>query len=711
MIPSRKVILSAITLIMLASCGASKSNKQGLSMKPPIAAIEPYEMTIHDHTRTDNYFWLNDRENPEVIKYLEEENAYTENALADTKQLQEDLYKEMRARIKEDDESVPYKDNGYFYYTRFEEGKEYRLHCRRKDSIESPEEVFIDENELAEGHDYFSLGGIEISDDNKIAAFGIDTVSRRLYTIHFKNLETGEMYYETIPNCSGGGAWAKDNKTFFYIAKDTETLRTNRILRHELGSDVHTDVEVFKENDETFTCYAWRTKSKDYVMIGSFQTVSSEFQMLDAGNPTGKFKMIQPRERDHEYSVSHFEDKFYIVTNWNAKNFRLMETSVDKPSKENWKEVIAHRPETMLEEVEIFKNFMVVAERTNGLPELRVINQKTGDEHYLNFGEEAYTSYLGTNMDFDTEVLRYGYSSLTTPWSTLDYNMSTKEKTLLKEQEVLGDFDRTNYQTERVMVKADDGTQVPMSIVYRKGLKMDGSNPTLLYAYGSYGSSTDPYFSSVRLSLLDRGFVYAIAHIRGGQEMGRSWYEDGKLLKKKNTFTDFINCGEYLIENKYTTNNDLFAMGGSAGGLLMGAIVNMRPDLWKGVVAAVPFVDVVTTMLDESIPLTTGEYDEWGNPNEKEYYDYILSYSPYDNVEAHDYPNMLVTTGLHDSQVQYWEPAKWVAKLRVNKTDYNLLLLHTNMEAGHGGASGRFEALKETAMEYVFMFKLSGIRK
>lgn len=705
-ITNTPALIIAIIILMLVSGCTMKENELNSA---PMAAIVPHEMTIHGHTRTDNYFWMNDRENPEVIKYLEEENTYTENVLADTKQFQEDLYKEMRSRIKEDDESVPYKDNGYFYYTRYEEGKEYKLHCRRKGSMESPEEVFIDENELAEGHDYFSLGGIEISDDNKIAAFGIDTVSRRLYTIHFKNLETGEMYYETIANCSGGGAWAKDNKTFFYIAKDTETLRTNRILRHELGSDVHTDVEVFKEEDETFTCYAWRTKSKDYVMIGSFQTVSSEFQMLDAGNPTGEFTMIQPRERDHEYSITHFEDKLYIVTNWNAKNFRLMETSVDKPGKENWKEVIAHRPETMLEEVEIFKNFMVVAERTNGLPELHVINQKTGDEHYLNFGEEAYTSYLGTNMDFDAEILRYGYSSLTTPWSTLDYNMSTKEKTLLKEQEVLGDFDRTNYQTERVMVTADDGTKVPMSIVYRKGIAKDGSNPTLLYAYGSYGSSMDPYFSSVRLSLLDRGFVYAIAHIRGGQEMGRSWYEDGKLLKKKNTFTDFINCGEYLIENNFTTNEKLFAMGGSAGGLLMGAIVNMRPDLWKGVVAAVPFVDVITTMLDESIPLTTGEYDEWGNPNEKEYYDYILSYSPYDNVEKHDYPNMLVTTGLHDSQVQYWEPAKWVAKLRVNKTDDNLLLLHTNMEAGHGGASGRFEALKETAMEYAFMFKLVGV--
>ena len=699
------IVLAAV---FLGGCD-SKEQSQEPTMKPPIAEVKPHEMTIHGHTRTDNYFWLREREDEKVIQYLEDENAYTAEVLADTKQFQEDLYKEMRGRIKEDDESVPYKDNDYFYYTRYEEGKEYKLHCRKKGSLEAEEEVFIDENELAEGHDYFALGGIEISDDNKIAAFGIDTVSRRIYTIHFKNLETGEMYAETISGCAGGGAWAKDNKTFFYISKDLETLRTNRILRHELGTDVASDVQIFKEEDETFTCYTWRTKSKDLIMIGSFQTVSSEFQMLDAGNPTGSFTMIQPRERDHEYSVSHFEDKLFIVTNWEAKNFRLMETTVDKPGKENWKEVIAHRPETMLEEVEIFKNFMVVAERTAGLPELRVINQETGDEHYLDFGEEAYTSYLGTNMDFDTEVLRYGYSSLTTPWSTLDYNMTTKEKTLLKEQTVIGDFDRNNYQTERVMVTADDGTQVPMSIVYRKGMKKDGSNPTLLYAYGSYGASMDPYFSSIRLSLLDRGFVYALAHIRGGQEMGRSWYDDGKLMKKKNTFTDFINCGEYLIENKFTTNESLFAMGGSAGGLLMGAVVNMRPDLWKGVVAAVPFVDVITTMLDETIPLTTGEYDEWGNPNEKEAYEYILSYSPYDNVEEHKYPNMLVTTGLHDSQVQYWEPAKWVAKLRVNKTDDNLLLLHTNMEAGHGGASGRFESLKETAMEYAFMFKLAGI--
>ncbi|MBL4586638.1 MAG: S9 family peptidase [Flavobacteriales bacterium] len=692
---------------MLAACGQQQQNTE--TAMPPKAAIKPHQLTIHDHTRTDNYFWLKERENPEVINYLEDENAYTEAKLSDTKQFQEDLYKEMRGRIKENDESVPNLDNGYFYYSRYEQGKEYRLHCRKKENLQAEEIIFIDENELAKGHDYFSLGGVEVSDNNKIAAFGTDTISRRLYTMRFKNLETGEMYSDAIPNCSAGGAWAKDNKTFFYTSKDEETLRTNKIMRHILGTDVSEDVEVFNETDETFSCYVWRTKSLDYVMIGSFQTVSTEFRMLDANDPEGKFSVIQPRERDHEYEVSHFEDKLYIITNWNAKNFRLMETSVNTPGKENWKEVIAHRENTLLEGIELFRNFMVLEERTDGLTRIRVINQRNEEEHYLNFGEEAYTAYIGTNSDFDTETLRYGYSSLTTPWSTLDYDMSTKEKELKKQQEVIGDFDPANYQTERVMATADDGTLVPMSIVYRKGTEKNGKNPTLLYSYGSYGSSTDAYFSSVRLSLLDRGFVYAIAHIRGGQEMGRQWYDDGKLLNKKNTFTDFINCGEYLIKNGYTNNENLFAMGGSAGGLLMGAIVNMRPDLWRGIVAAVPFVDVITTMLDETIPLTTSEYDEWGNPNEKQYYDYILSYSPYDNVEKHEYPNMLVTTGLHDSQVQYWEPAKWVAKLRVNKTDENLLLLHTNMEAGHGGASGRFESLKETAMEYAFMFKLAGI--
>jgi oligopeptidase B len=692
---------------LLASCNNDTMNDTLTA--PPIAEKKPHELTIHGHTRVDEYFWLNDREDQEVIAYLNAENAYTKAMMADTDALQEKLYKEMRGRIKEDDTSVPYQDNGYWYYTRYEEGKEYPIHCRKKGSLDADEEVMLNVNELAEGHDYISVAGLNVSDDNKWLAYAVDTVSRRLYTIYFKNLETGETRPESIANCSGGVAWAADNKTVFYTKKDTQTLRTNQIFRYKLGDDVNSAKLIFTEEDETFNAGVYRSRSKAKIFIGSYQTVSTEYRMLDANDPDGEFILIEPRQRDHEYNVVHFGEKLYIVTNWDAKNFRLMETAVSKPSRSNWKEVIAHRKETLLEGVEMFRDHMVLEERTGGLAHLRIRQMSTGKEHYVDFGEAAYTVFVSTNKDFNTDILRYGYSSMTTPWSTFDYNMTTKERTLMKEQPVLGGFNKENYATERIMAPATDGTLVPVSIVYRKGFKKDGSNPLLLYAYGSYGATMDAYFSSNNISLLDRGFVYAIAHIRGGEEMGRHWYEDGKLLKKKNTFTDFIDCGEHLIKQGYTSKGKLFAMGGSAGGLLMGAVVNMRPDLWQGVVAAVPFVDVVTTMLDESIPLTTGEYDEWGNPNVKEYYDYILSYSPYDNVEAKDYPNMLVTTGLHDSQVQYWEPAKWVARLRDRKTDNNLLLLHTNMEAGHGGASGRFEALKETALEFAFLLKLVGV--
>lgn len=702
---------SAFTLTALLLFSCTNSEMKEPTATPPIAAKKPKDLTIHGHTRVDEYFWLNDRENPEVIKYLTDENTYTKAIMADTDTFQAKLYKEMRSRIKEDDTSVPFKDNGYWYYTRFEEGKEYAITCRKKGSMDAPEEILLNENELAEGHDYFSASGISVSDDNKWLSFAIDTVSRRLYTIYFKNLETGEVLAESIPNCEGGVAWAADNKTVFYAKKDLQTLRTPEIFRHVVGTAATTDKLIFTEKDDTFNCSVWRSRSKAKIFIGSYQTVSTEYRMLDASKPEGEFVLIEPRSRDHEYSVTDFGDKLYIVTNLEAKNFRLMEAPVKTPGRKNWKEVIAHRPETLLEGVEMFKDFMVLEERTNGLSMLRIRKQSTGEEHYVNFGEAAYTTYLSTNREFDTDKLRYGYSSMTTPWSTFEYGMATKERTLLKEQPVIGTFKKENYTTERIMATATDGTKVPISIVYRKGVKKDGSAPLLLYAYGSYGASMDAYFSSTNLSLLDRGFIYAIAHIRGGEEMGRQWYEDGKLLKKKNTFTDFIDCGEHLIKSGYTSKGKLFAMGGSAGGLLMGAVVNMRPDLWKGVVAAVPFVDVVTTMLDESIPLTTGEYDEWGNPNVKEYYDYIRSYSPYDNVEAKEYPNMLVTTGLHDSQVQYWEPAKWVARLRDRKTGDNLLLLHTNMEAGHGGASGRFESLKETALEFAFIFKLMGIKE
>lgn len=694
---------------LLASC--NNNNMNDTLTAPPIAAKKPHELTIHGHTRVDEYFWLNDRENQEVIDYLNTENAYTKAMMADTDALQEKLYKEMRGRIKEDDSSVPYQDNGFWYYTRYEEGKEYPIHCRKKGSLDAAEEIMLNVNELAAGHDYISVAGLSVSDDNKWLTYGVDTVSRGLYTIHFKNLETGEVRPESIANCSPGVAWAADNKTMFFTKKDTRTLRTNQIFRHKLGEDVNSAKLIFIEEDETFNAGVYRSRSKQKIFIGSYQTVSTEYRMLDANDPDGEFVLIEPRQRDHEYSAVHFGEKLYIVTNWEAKNFRLMETPVSKPSRSNWKEVVAHREETLLEGVEIFRDHMVLEERTGGLAQLRIRQMSTGKEHYVDFGEAAYTVFVSTNKDFNTDILRYGYSSMTTPWSTFDYSMTTKERTLMKEQPVLGDFNKDNYATERIMAPARDGTLVPVSIVYRKGFKKDGNQPLLLYAYGSYGATMDAYFSSNNISLLDRGFVYAIAHIRGGEEMGRHWYEDGKLLKKKNTFTDFIDCGEHLVKEGYTSKGRLFAMGGSAGGLLMGAVVNMRPDLWQGVVAAVPFVDVVTTMLDESIPLTTGEYDEWGNPNVKEYYDYILSYSPYDNVEAKDYPNMLVTTGLHDSQVQYWEPAKWIARLRDRKTDDNLLLLHTNMEAGHGGASGRFEALKETALEFAFIFKLVGIKE
>jgi oligopeptidase B len=562
---------------------------------------------------------------------------------------------------------------------------------------------------MAPGHAFYSVMGLAVSPDNRLLAYGVDSVSRRLYTTHFKNLQTGQTLADEIPNTEGSGAWASDNKTFFYTLKDTATLRAYRIMKHVLGAAVSGDQTVYLENDETFSADVYKSKSKKYLIISADSTLSNESRYLDADNPDGEFKVIQPRERDLEYHVEHFRDKFYILTNYQAKNFRLMETPLDKPSKESWTDVIPHRDDVLLENFEIFNSFLAVEERKSGLTQLRIISWKDKSEHFLDFGEQTYMASMGNNPEFDTDWLRFDYSSLTTPNSTCDYNMLTKEKKLMKQQEVLGGFNAADYQAERLYATAADGVKVPISLVYRKGMSKNGGNPLLLYGYGSYGASIDASFSSVRLSLLDRGFIYAIAHIRGGQELGRAWYEDGKLLKKKNTFTDFIACAEYLIAEKYTRPARLFAMGGSAGGLLMGAVTIMRPDLFRGVIANVPYVDVITTMMDPSIPLTTGEYDEWGNPNNKEYYDYMLSYSPYDQVAAKNYPALFVTTGLHDSQVQYWEPAKWVAKLRAMKTDKNPLLLHTNMEAGHGGASGRFAHYRETAMEYAFILDLIGI--
>jgi oligopeptidase B len=705
------VIFILILLLIPTGIGYAQEEKAAEKIKPPVVEKIKKELTLHGDTRIDYYYWLRKRENPKVIEYLKAENEYLDSVMKHTEPLQEKLYNEIIGRIKQTDTSVPYKRNGYYYYRRYEEGKEYPIYCRKKGSMEAKEEIMLNVNEMAKGHGYYHVTGLAVSSNNNLLAFGVDTVSRRKYTIYFKDLTTGEILADKIPITTGQAAWANDNKTVFYAGKDDTTLRSFKICKHVLGTDISTDKEIFNEADETFEAYVYKSKSKKYIFIISNSTLSTEFRYLDADQPDGEFKIIQPREKDLLYDVEHFKDKFYIRTNYQAKNFRLMQASIDKTTKENWTEVIPHRDDVLLEEFEIFNNFLVLNERKNGLTQLRIINWEDKAEHYLDFGEETYVAYIAFNPEFDTDLLRYSYSSLTTPWSTFDYDMNTKEKKLLKQEEVLGDFDPKNYHTERLYATAKDGTKVPISLVYRKGVQKDGDNPCLLYGYGSYGYSTDPTFYSAGLSLLDRGFVYAIAHIRGGQEMGRYWYEDGKLLKKKNTFTDFIACAEHLIAQKYTNPDKLFALGGSAGGLLMGAVVNLRPDLFKGIIAEVPWVDVITTMLDSSIPLTTSEYDEWGNPANKEYYDYMLSYSPYDNVEAKDYPAMLVTTGLHDSQVQYFEPAKWVAKLRDMKTDNNILLLKTNMEAGHSGASGRFKRHKETALIFTFMLDQLGIKE
>ncbi|MGW8314119.1 MAG: S9 family peptidase [Bacteroidales bacterium] len=679
-------------------------------MKPPVAAKKPKELTIHGDTRTDPYFWLRERKNPEVIAYLEAENAYREAVMKSTESLQTKLYEEMVGRIKQDDASVPYLENGYYYYTRYEEGKEYPVYCRKKGSLEAPEEVLADVNEMARGYDYYHVGGMSVSPDNRFLAIGIDTVSRRKYTLRIKDLESGEMLADAIPLTTGRSTWAADSKTLFYTLKDDQTLRSKAILRHARGTEASEDVPVYEETDETYSVYVFKTKSKKYIMIGSSSTLTNEYRFLPADQPEGEFNVIQPRERGLEYSVSHFGDYFYILTNLDAVNFRLMRTPVGKTTRENWEEVIGHRDEVFLEDMEIFRDYLVLEERQEGLTRLRVIRWEDGSEHDVDMGEEVYAATISTNPEFDTKWLRFAYSSLTTPNSVFDYQMESREKKLIKRDEVVGgDFDPSNYEARRIYATADDGKRIPMSIVYRKGTELNGQNPTLLYGYGSYGITMDPGFSSARLSLIDRGFVFAIAHIRGSQVYGRPWYEDGKLLNKMNTFTDFNDCAESLIGAGYTGPDHLYAMGGSAGGLLMGAVINLQPELYHGVIAAVPFVDVVTTMLDDDIPLTTGEYDEWGNPNDETYYRYMLSYSPYDQVEAKAYPHLLVTTGLHDSQVQYWEPAKWVAKLRDMKTDDHLLLLYCNMETGHGGASGRFERLKETAMEYTFLLYLEGI--
>jgi oligopeptidase B len=716
--------IALASLILAAGC-SSNPQPDKPTAQPPMAKKIPFEMTEHGDTRVDNYYWMRlsdeqknapdstrDQQTKDVLDYLNAENAYTKSILAHTDAFQAKLFEEMKGRIKETDQSVPVKDNGYWYYTRYEAGKDYAFNCRKKDSMETGiEEVLVNGPALAAGHDYWALGGLDVSEDNTILVYSEDVVSRRIYTASFRNIQTGEMLSDKIEGIAGCPVWANDNKTLFYVKKDPTTLREFQIWKHTLGTPQSSDVVVFEEKDEEFSCFVYKTKSKRYMVIGSNQTLSNEYRVLSADAPVGDFKVIQPRERNLEYSIDHYGDRFYITTNLEAKNFRLMSCPENATTKENWQEVISHRTDVLLEGIEIFKDYLVVEERKNGLVQVRVIRWADKSEYYVEFQDPTYAAGVGSNPDFDTEVLRYGYSSMTTPASTYDFNMTSKDRKLMKQQEVVGGHDPNQYNSERLYATATDGTLVPVSLVYKKGTPLDGSAPTLLYAYGSYGANMDAGFSSARLSLLNRGFVYAIAHIRGGQEMGRHWYEDGKLLKKKNTFTDFINCAEHLIANNYTSKEKLFAMGGSAGGLLMGAICNMRPDLWRGVVNAVPFVDVITTMLDETIPLTTFEFDEWGNPKNKDYYDYMKSYSPYDNIEKKAYPNILVTSGYWDSQVQYWEPAKYVAKLRDYKTDNNQLLFWCNMDAGHGGKSGRFESLKEVALEYAFMMDLVGIKE
>ncbi|WP_371417506.1 S9 family peptidase [Flavobacterium lindanitolerans] len=682
-----------------------------ITIPPPTAKKIPKTLEKHGDKRVDDYFWLNDRQNKEVIDYLNSENQYYEEMTAHTKGLKNLLFEEMKGRIKEDDSSVPYFFNGYWYITRFETGKDYPIYARKKGSLTAKEEILFDCNEMAKGHSYFQLGGVSISPDNKYASFGVDIIGRRIYTIQVKNLQTGKLFEDKIENTTGSSTWANDNKTLFYTQQDKQTLRSDKVFKHKLGGRQEQDVLVYDEVDDTFNVSVSKEKSKKYIVISSSSTLTTEFRTLLADDPDGEFKVFQPRVRGIEYSIAHYGDSFYILTNKDdATNFKLMKTPEKATSMENWKDLIPHREDVLLEDIEIFKDYLVLGERSNGLNKIRIMPWNGKGEYYLPFDSETYTANISTNPDFDTQILRYSYQSLGTPSSVIDFNMKTKEKEIKKEQQVLGGkFDKKNYVEERVWATAEDGTKIPISMIYRKGMKKDGKNPLLLYAYGSYGATMDPYFSSTRLSLLDRGFIYAIAHIRGGEDMGRLWYENGKLLRKKNTFTDFIDCSKFVIKEKYTSAEHLYAEGGSAGGLLMGAVVNMAPELYHGVIAQVPFVDVVTTMLDDTIPLTTGEYDEWGNPNEKEYYDYMKSYSPYDNVKAQNYPNMYVSTGLHDSQVQYWEPAKWVAKLRTLKTDTNLLFLDTNMDAGHGGASGRFEALKELAKEFSFLLDLEGI--
>ena len=694
-----------LSSMLLNSCSESFDTNDK-NVTPPEAEKIPVELINHGDTRIDNYYWMKERDNPKVKSYLEQENGYLNKIMVHTEALQQELYDELTGRLKQDDESAPYTQNGYYYYTRYEESKEYPIYCRKKGDLEAEEEIMLNVNEMAEGYDYFNVARLSVSPDNKWLAYGVDTVSRRLYTIHFKNLETGELLPDELPNTSADPAWANDNKTVFYTTKNTETLLSEKIYKHKINTDVSEDELIYEEKDNTYYIGVNKSKSGRFIVIWNGATKTNDYWLIDADNPDVPLKNFTPRTKGMEYSIDHVNGRFYIITNWNATNFRLMETGEANTGRDNWKEVIAEREDVLLQDMEVFKNHLVLNERKNGLINLRIMHLGTGDEHYMDFGEEAYFAFPTSNYEMDTEELRYYYSSLTTPYSIIDYNMITKEKELIKQQEVVGGHNPDDYVVQRVYAPSRDGVEIPLTVAYKKGFEKNGQNPMLLYGYGSYGATIDPSFRMSWLSLYDRGFAVAIAHIRGGQINGRKWYEDGKMFNKKNTFYDFIDCAEYLIDEGYTIQDKLFGQGGSAGGLLIGAVSNLRPDLFKALIAGVPFVDVITTMSDASIPLTTNEYDEWGNPDELESYEYIKSYSPYDNVKKQEYANMLVTTGFHDSQVQYWEPAKWVAKLRVYNTGNNVILLQTEMEAGHGGASGRFRRYRRTALEYAFMIDL-----
>tara|TARA_A100001011_G_scaffold64339_1_gene64941 strand:- start:5241 stop:7379 length:2139 start_codon:yes stop_codon:yes gene_type:complete len=701
-----KVLFPIVTMFLACNSNPQKMSKENLS--PPIADKISYQHKIHDHIRVDNYYWMNQRDNPEVVDYLERENDYYQKMTAHTLSFQDQLYNEMRGRIKEDDNSVPYFLNGYWYITRYELNKDYPIYTRKKGALTAEEEILFDCNKMAKGHDYFRLVGISVSPDNTKVAFGVDTVSRRQYTIQVKDLLSEEILKTKIDNTTGGSVWAADNKSLFYNKKDPQTLRSEAVYKHDVSLPKQKDQLVFEEEDETFSVYVSKSKSQEYLFISSFSTLTSEHRFVKSNSPNDEFKIFQNRITGMEYSLDHFGDHFYIHTNYDgAKNFKVMQTNVDKTSIEHWQDLLPHREDTLIEDFDLFENYWLVNERENGLSKVRVIHWDGSSDYYLPMNDETYTLYISYNPEFKSDTFRYVYNSMTTPASVIEFNTINKETTVLKTQQVLGGkFDKDNYISKRLWAEARDGKKIPISIVYHKDTELSADTPILQYAYGSYGSTIDPSFSSTRLSLLDRGFAFAITHIRGGEYLGRQWYEEGKLLKKKNTFQDFVDCSNFLIEKKYTSANHLYAYGGSAGGLLMGAVINMAPELYNGVIAAVPFVDVVTTMLDETIPLTTSEFDEWGNPKEKVYYDYMLSYSPYDQIKPMNYPNLLVTSGFHDSQVQYFEPTKWVAKIRSMKTDKNLLFLDTNMMAGHSGASGRFDGLKELAKKFAFIIDL-----